>query len=68
MTKQNEEWSTEIRALRADLFAREGRLGRVEAELAAGPYNPSLFSSRLKLAVPLHTGTPLKPLNKRCSS
>jgi len=35
LTKQNEDWSAETKALRADLFAREGRLGRVEAELAA---------------------------------
>ena len=35
MTTQNEEWSKDVKALRSDLFAREGRLGRVEAELAA---------------------------------
>jgi len=35
VTAQNEEWSKDVKALRADLFAREGRLGRVEAELAA---------------------------------
>ena len=34
LTKQNEDWSAETKAMRADLFAREGRLGRVEA---AGP-------------------------------
>jgi chromosome segregation ATPase len=32
---QNEEWVRDVKALRADLFAREGRLGRVEAELGA---------------------------------
>ena len=35
VTTQNEEWGRDVKALRADLFAREGRLGRVEAELAA---------------------------------
>jgi hypothetical protein len=28
-------YAADVKALRADLFAREGRLGRVEAELAA---------------------------------
>jgi chromosome segregation ATPase len=35
VTAQNEEWGRDVKALRADLFAREGRLGRVEAELAS---------------------------------
>jgi chromosome segregation ATPase len=35
VASQNEEWGKDVKALRADLFAREGRLGRVEAELAA---------------------------------
>ena len=35
VTTTNEEHTKDLKALRADLFAREGRLGRVEAELAA---------------------------------
>ncbi len=35
VTTQNEEHVKDLKACRADLFAREGRLGRVEAELAA---------------------------------
>ena len=35
ISTQCEEYAKDVKALRSDLFAREGRLGRVEAELAA---------------------------------
>ena len=47
---QNEEWGRDVKALRADLFDREGRLGRVEAELAALQRHSTKVESDLSLA------------------
>ena len=50
MTAQNEEYAKDVRALRADLFAREGRLGRVEAELAAAHRSSAQIEADLVVA------------------
>ena len=50
VTAQNEEWGRDVKALRADLFAREGRLGRVEAELAALQRHASKLETDLSVA------------------
>ena len=49
LTTQNEEWAKDVKALRSDVFAREGKLGRCEAELAA--LNRSLKQSETELMV-----------------
>ena len=50
MSAQTEDWSKDLRATRADLFAREGRLGRVEAELAAARSSAARGETDLALA------------------
>ena len=50
VTQQNEEWGRDVKALRADLFAREGRLGRVEAELAALQRHSTTIETDLSVA------------------
>ena len=50
VTAQNEEWGRDVKALRADLFAREGRLGRVEAELAALQRHATKLETDLSVA------------------
>jgi chromosome segregation ATPase len=50
VTAQNEEWGRDVKALRADLFAREGRLGRVEAELASVQRHAQKLETDLSVA------------------
>jgi hypothetical protein len=49
LTTQNEDWAKDVKALRSDVFAREGKLGRCEAELAA--LNRSLKQCETELMV-----------------